>query len=858
MIGKELLSNLKFSESYAKFLKEEGRLETWEESCLDVMSMHKNKFSKLDTWGEIEPYYEKALAAYSDMNILASQRNLQFREKHINNHSAKLFNCSTTYIDRPEVFKEIMYVLLCGAGVGYSVEEVFVNKLPQLKKRNTSSHQVHVIDDSIEGWAISVDVLLSSYFNGGEKVLFDYSQIREKGSLIAGEFSAPGHEGLKKSLELIEKLLDNKVNNNDFVLSTLDCHDIICIESDAVLSGGVRRSALICLFDKYDDLMLKCKTGDWWVTAPWRARANNSAKLKKGEFTKEELDSYKEFIKQFGEPGVVMVEDMRVVLNPCCFTGDTKILTADGYKPIKECVPYTQQYLINERGERVNGKCWSNGYKQTIKVNLSNGKIIKCTPDHRFKLSDGTECIAEQLLGKTVKGFGSFDVIVLSLEIGEVEEVFDFSLDDDTHWGVIEGVIAHNCEIGFIPVNPRTGNSCFSFCNLCEIIGAKCTTEEEFYKACEAAAVIGTFQASYTYMPFLGQDTMELIEWEALLGVSITGIMNNPSILLNPEILRKGAEIVKDTNKKVAELIGINQSARTTCIKPSGNASVLAKTASGIHPAHARRYFRTVQLNKETPMAKYLSENYPEMLEEGVWSSTNSDYACFVPIEETPETVVKSDVNEIEFLENVKIVQQNWVLPGTNKELGYSETVTHNVSNTISVKDWDKTFDYIYENQESFCGLSFLPDSGDKIYKQAPFTEVKTLEEIVDIYKEASIFASGLIVDALHCFNNDLWDACQAVVDKNFHLSGDRITTMVKKDIVSRIKKFARNYFKGNLLKATECLKDVHLYHKWVKINRVLSKKPIDFSQISYKEKYLNADELGGLACSGGSCELTF
>jgi len=731
MIGKELLSNLKFSESYAKFLKEEGRLETWEESCLDVMSIHKNKFSKLDTWSEILPYYEKALSAYSDMVILASQRNLQFREKHINKHSAKLFNCSTTYIDRPEVFKEIMYVLLCGAGVGYSVEKVFVNKLPQINKRNTSSHQVHVIDDSIEGWAIAVDVLLNSYFNGGEKVLFDYSQIRERGSLIADEFSAPGHEGLKKSLELIEKLLDNKVNNNDFVLTTLDCHDIICMESDAVLSGGVRRSALICLFDKYDDLMLKCKTGDWWVTAPWRARANNSAKLKKGEFTKEELDSYKEFIKQFGEPGVVMVEDMRVVLNPCC-------------------------------------------------------------------------------------------------------------------------------EIGFIPVNPRTGNSCFSFCNLCEIIGAKCTTEEEFYKACEAAAVIGTFQASYTYMPFLGQDTMELIEWEALLGVSITGIMNNPSILLNPEILRKGAEIVKDTNKKVAELIGINQSARTTCIKPSGNASVIAKTASGIHPAHARRYFRTVQLNKETPMAKYLSENYPEMLEEGVWSSTNSDYACFVPIEETPETVVKSDVNEIEFLENVKIVQQNWVLPGTNKELGYSETVTHNVSNTISVKDWDRTFDYIYENQEYFCGLSFLPDSGDKIYKQAPFTEVKTLEELVETYKEATIFASGLIVDALHSFNNDLWDACQAVVDKNFQLSGDRITTMVKKDIVSRIKKFARNYFKGNLLKATECLKDVHLYHKWVKINRVLNKKPIDFSQISYKEKYLNADELSGIACSGGSCEIAF
>lgn len=391
-----------------------------------------------------------------------------------------------------------------------------------------------------------------------------------------------------------------------------------------------------------------------------------------------------------------------------------------------------------------------------------------------------------------------------------------------------------------------------------EIIGSKCNTPEKFYKACKAAAILGTFQASYTEFSFLGRDTEELVAWEALLGVSITGIMNNPSVLLNPEVLEKGAQIVKDTNKIVAKLIGINQSARTTCIKPSGNASVLAMTASGIHPAHAHNYFRTIQLNKETPVAKYLNENYPELLEEGVWSSTNSDYACYIPMEETKETIVKSQISEIKFLECVEEVYRHWVLPGTNRELGYSKTITHNVSNTVTVKDWDKAFDYIYDNKESFCGLSFLPDSGDLIYQQAPFTEVYKLDELIHNYGDAAIFASGLIVDALHAFNNNLWNACDAVINKEYILSGDRITVLVKKDIISRIKKFSKNYFKNNHTLAIECLKKVHLYHKWVKINRVLKNKPIDFTKVKYTDSLLNADELGGMACSGGSCELSF
>jgi len=731
MQGKDLLSNLKFNESYAKFNKSLNRLETWEEAATNVMDMHYNKFSKLDNWQQIEPYFESAKKAYINLEILASQRNLQFREKSITKHNAKLYNCSVTYIDRPEVFKEVLWVLLCGCGVGFSVEQRFINKLPKIYSRQ-GENILHVIDDSIEGWAKAIDLLMFSFFEGTNKVFFDYSQIRERGTLIAGEFLAPGPDGLKKSLELIEKLLSNKLNNNSQFscsLTSLDCHDIICILSDAVLSGGVRRSALISLFDKDDELMLKCKTGNWFLETPWRARSNNSAKLLKSSLTKQELDSYKEYIMQFGEPGILLVDDINIICNPCV-------------------------------------------------------------------------------------------------------------------------------EIGFIPVNPFTGNSCWSFCNLNEIIGSKATTPEKFYEACKNASIIGTFQASYTDFSFLGKDTEELISWESLLGVSITGIMNNPDTLLNPEILKKGAEIVKDTNKIVSKLIGITQSARTTCVKPSGNASVLAKTASGIHPAHARKYFRTIQLNKDTPMAKYLNSNHKELLEEGVWSPTNTDYACFIPINEDNETIIKSNLDEIDFLDSVKTVYKYWVLEGTNKHLGYSDTVTHNVSNTVSVNDWDKTFDYIFDNKEYFCGLSFLPNTGDKIYKQAPFVEIFSLDELISKYGDATIFASGLIVDALHCFQNDLWDVCSAVTDRGFILSGDRITVMVKKDIVARIKKFAKNYFKNDLNKTIDCLKDVHLYHKWVKINRSLNKKPIDFSKIDYVEKYLQVDELSGVACSGGACEI--
>lgn len=225
-------------------------------------------------------------------------------------------NCSVTFIDREEVFKQIMYLLLSGCGVGYSVEKLFINKLPTIKNRNEKTI-TYTIPDSIEGWALALDKLMMSFFEGSENIRFDYSEIRPKNALIAGKFLAPGPEPLKKALEIIENLLNSLLKDKqEFRLSSLNIHDIICHASDAVLSAGLRRSALIALFDKDDEDMITCKTGNWYIENPQRARSNNSVKLIEGEFTREEYDRFAKSIKEFGEPGFVIVKDKYFLTNP--------------------------------------------------------------------------------------------------------------------------------------------------------------------------------------------------------------------------------------------------------------------------------------------------------------------------------------------------------------------------------------------------------------------------------------------------------------------------------------------------------------------------------------------------------------
>lgn len=367
---------------------------------------------------------------------------------------------------------------------------------------------------------------------------------------------------------------------------------------------------------------------------------------------------------------------------------------------------------------------------------------------------------------------------------------------------------------------------------------------------------MGTLQAGYTDFEYVDKTSpaKSIFERESLLGCSITGFTNNPNILFNPDVLEKGAQILKNTNKIIAEIININPAARIGCTKPSGNASVLLETASGIHGEHSERYLRNVQVNKDEDIPKFIKINNPDMFENSAWSSNNTDWVVSFPVQNTTKSLFKEDLLGVNLLEKVKLVQKHWVEASTNVDLCIHPKLRHNVSNTINVDNWDEVRDYIYENRHSFAGISLLSNSGDKDYNQAPFTSVLTINQIIDKYGEGSIFASGLIVDGLHAFDNNLWEACDSIL-YNIEFE-ENSQTVLKKDWVRRFKKFANNYLNNDYKKTSYLLKDVHLLHKWNKITNTL--KDIDWEDLNVKPTYTDISTTGAIACSGGSCDLNF
>jgi ribonucleoside-triphosphate reductase len=735
--GKDMMSSSKFYMGYSRWDEVKGGYETWEESVERVMNMHRQKYASVMT-PELEEYVAFAEQAYKDKAVLGAQRALQFGGEQLFKHEARMYNCSVSHCDRATFFQECMYLLLCGCGVGFSVQSHHIAKLPQVHKRYEKKVKVFQVPDTIEGWADAFGVLFSSYFvDGGSfpeykgcQVHFDFNKIRPKGALISGGFKAPGPDGLRSALVKCEALLESLVEGKTEAVSvpTITAYDFVMHMSDAVLSGGVRRSATICMFDKDDELMLKAKTGDWFVDNPQRGRSNNSVMLVRDELSREEWANIMKSVKDFGEPGFIFTENKEFCFNPCV-------------------------------------------------------------------------------------------------------------------------------EIGMLPV-AENGESGFQFCNLTEINGGQCVDKESFFRACKAGAILGTLQAGYSNFKYLSDATRRITEKEALLGVSITGWMNNPDVLFDPQNMIDGATVVKDINSVVSILLGINQAARTTAVKPSGNASVVLGTASGIHGEHSPKYLRNVQMNVGDEVTRIITKTNPKMVEPSVWSSNGTDVVVSFPVESKEGSIYKSDLMGVKQLDYVKTAQQYWIEHGTNYELCVDPDLRHNVSNTITVDDWDEVEEYIYNNRKWFAGISLLSSMGDRAYAQAPFTEVFTAQQIVDMYGDSSMFASGLIVGALQAFGNNLWMACDTALGFGLKLDPEDSSDLLKRDWVRRVKKFAERNFEGDVMKLTFMLKDCHNLHKWVGINNNFI--DVDFSKDLSQQSYTEVDTMGSAGCSGGVCELVF
>lgn len=312
-LASKILSDITVYMKYAKYLPEQERRETWNELVDRNKQMHIKKYPHMKE--QIEHVYKFV----ADKKVLPSMRSMQFGGKPIEVAPNRVFNCAYMPADDWRCFSETMFLLLGGTGVGYSVQGHHVEKLPEIQKPNSKRTRRYLIGDSIEGWADAVKVLMRSYFKGGSKIRFDFSDIRPKGALlVTSGGKAPGPQPLRECLVKLRGILDSKENGEK--LSTIEVHDMICHIADAVLAGGIRRAALISLFSADDDDMIACKSGNWWEKNPQRGRANNSVVLMRHRITKKYFMNLWERVKESGagEPGFYFSNDKDWGTNPCC------------------------------------------------------------------------------------------------------------------------------------------------------------------------------------------------------------------------------------------------------------------------------------------------------------------------------------------------------------------------------------------------------------------------------------------------------------------------------------------------------------------------------------------------------------
>lgn len=711
-ISQKILSDTVIWSKYAKYIPELRRRESWEEICKRNMAMHIQKYPQLKD--EIKQVYQTYVFT---KKVLPSMRSLQFGGRPVELANNRLFNCAYVTVDNPASFWETIFLLLGGSGVGLSVQTQHINKLP-IVQGPTEKTRRYLIGDSIEGWADSVRMLIRAYFEGRSDPVFDFRDIRKKGAtLITSGGKAPGPDPLRICLDQIRKVLNDAIGRQ---LKPIEAFDILCHIADAVLAGGIRRAALITLFSKDDMDMMSAKSGAWWELNPQRGRSNNSVVLKRGEVTKEEFDVIWQKVRDSGcgEPGFFWTNDLDIGTNPCCFVGDTIVDTTEGSVTIKDIVDQieTKQFVAKcydvetgEYAERkiINGMLTHNNTQViTLEIERSDGVVVKvtCTPDHKFftknrgwveasQLTSEDNVVANQVEFATLKSI-TFET--------KTQDVYDIEVED-MHNFFVSGILAKNCEISLKNMQ---------FCNLTEVNVSDVVDQQDLNDRVQAGSFLGTIQAGYTDFHYLRPQWKENTEKDALLGVSMTGIASGGVLNLN---LIEAANIAKEENSRVAKIIGINEAARVTCVKPSGTSSLTVGSSSGIHAWHNDYYIRRIRVGKNESLYHYMINNFPDLIEDCVFKPHLEAVMSFP--QKAPENAILRTESAMHLLERVKKFNQEWVHGGYREGANH-----HNVSCTISIKDedWGSVGEWMWNNRKYYTGISVLPFS-DHTYQQAPF-----------------------------------------------------------------------------------------------------------------------------------------
>jgi len=578
-----------YKSRYARWVEEEKRRESWDETVTRYLSFLRDHVAEKHDYILDDSTYRELWDAIYNFEIMGSMRALMTAGPALARDNTAGYNCAYVAIDDPKAFDEAMFILLCGTGVGFSVERQFISKLPEIPEKMFASETTIVVRDSKEGWAKSFRQLLALLYSG-EIPKWDVSRIRPAGSRLktfGGRASGPAplEDLFKFTIAIFKAAMGRR-------LSSIEAHDILCKIGEVVVVGGVRRSAMISLSNLTDDRMRRAKSGNWWEDFGYRALANNSIAFTEtpdtGAFLREWTSLYE---SKSGERGIF---------------------------------------------NRV----------ASVKQVKKNGRR---NPNYEF----GTNPCSEIILRSK------------------------------------------------------------QFCNLSEVVVRATDTVESLCRKVRLATILGTLQSTLTFFPYLRKDWTKNTEEERLLGVSLTGILDNAAMGTNDlnlvKILLTLKEEAINVNKSYAEGLGIPQSTAITCVKPSGTVSQLVDSASGIHPRHSDYYIRTVRCDNGDPLTQFMKlagvKNEPDV------TKPDKTTVFSFPIRAPEGATTRVHLSALDHLELWKTYQEYWC--------------EHKPSITVSVKEreWPLVGGWVYENFESISGVSFLPYT-DHSYRQAPYQEI--------------------------------------------------------------------------------------------------------------------------------------
>ncbi len=585
-----LYEEIIYKTRYSKWLEGENRRENWGETVDRLVDYYVDKFP--DDKEQNQLFNETASDLYQaiyNLEVMPSMRALMTAGPALERCNVAGYNCAYLPVDSPRSFDESMYILMCGTGVGFSVEEDYVRQLPKVSEQFERTDTVVVVADSKEGWAKGLRELISLLISG-QIPRWDVTGIRPAGARLktfGGRASGP--EPLVEVFEFAVRLFSGAAGRR---LTTIECHDLMCKIADCVVVGGVRRSAMISLSDVTDERMRDAKTGAWYESTGYRRLANNSA-----VYPRRRPDTSL-FLKEW------------------------------------------KSLYDSKSGER--------GF------------------------------------------FSRFACQTIAARSGRRDSTFDFGTNPCSE----------------IILRP------YQFCNLTEVVVRSDDDRDSLKRKVRIATILGTIQSSFTDFRYLRKIWQKNCEEERLLGVSLTGVCDNPAIL-NKEILNELREVAIDTNKEWSERLGLNQSAAITCVKPSGTVSQLVDASSGLHRRHSPFYLRTIRADNKDPVTAFLKDS-------GVYSEPDvmapKSTTVFYFAKKAPDgALVREGETALEALKTWEILQDEWC--------------EHKPSATVSVREdeWLGVGAWVFEKFDKLSGVSFLPYDGGS-YKQAPYQEITEKE----------------------------------------------------------------------------------------------------------------------------------